>query len=246
MYTKTLTNYWSRTMGDLREECKSKGYKTNGKKIELVKRLFPEIESYKHLDAKKGELFEMAAQQELKPTRKMGWAELITLLNKPDRPTGASITFVMLDGKEFNMIVPTKTTIREVRSMIAVDIGVEFQSRWKGSVRKIASIDLYTETSIVYDHDIVVPNQTYTVIVSEDKPFIINPFTDRTVSKYGRYAELADRVKPDEVLMRTKIIKFDDIFINPEYNRALQTYFKEWRFYGFQQDKNGFRTSCRE
>ena len=78
--SKTFTELCDMKVADLRQQCDEKGKHKNGTKIELVKRLLPETETYVFLDKKVSELRQVCKTRGLRGYSKQKWAELIVRL----------------------------------------------------------------------------------------------------------------------------------------------------------------------
>ena len=88
--TKTFAELCATKVVDLRKQCEKEGKGKTGNKMELVKRLFPEAETYVFLDKKLHELKQISKSRGMNGYSKQKWSELIVRLQtkatKPNLP----------------------------------------------------------------------------------------------------------------------------------------------------------------
>ena len=128
--TKTFIELYTMKVVDLRKQCEEEGKRKTGTKMELIKRLFPEAETYVFLDKKISELKQICKNRGWSGYSKQKWAELIVRL-QPKSQTKTPKTILPM---ELVMLIRKQAT----------DMSVE-ELRLKKQKQTFARIMVYIE-----------------------------------------------------------------------------------------------------
>ena len=157
---------------DLRKECKTRKLQTKGKKIDLIKRLLPEVNDYIYLDKNKKELLRLCDNSEILNVRyfknMLTRPEMILSFNVTKPLPKFNITITKLDSSEIVLAMNMFDTIHNLKREIIQNEGLV------GSY-----IELYNVKGAVKDTKMITNEDCFTMVINTIPT--INPYTGRTL-----------------------------------------------------------------